>query len=182
MTTYSKKLLSGSALPSITLSLLSGGEVTLGERQDPRNWQLIFVYRGLHCPLCKRYLKQLETLKGGFAKAGAELIALSGDSREKASQMVEETGLSIPVAYGLSLSQMEELGLYISIPRSDQETDRPFAEPGLFAVNEEGKLHLIEISNTPFNRSDLTELLETVEWVRENDYPIRGTYFSKLKF
>jgi len=35
---------------------------------------------------------------------------------------------------------------------------------------------LIEISNTPFNRADLAELLDTVIWVQENDYPIRGTY------
>ena len=52
----------------------------------------------------------------------------------------------------------------------------PFAEPGTFAVNAEGKLHLIEISNTPFNRADLAELLETVEWIQAENYPIRGTH------
>lgn len=28
----------------------------------------------------------------------------------------------------------------------------------------------------PFNRSDLAELLDTVEWIQTNDYLIRGTY------
>ena len=57
-----------------------------------------------------------------------------------------------------------------------QETDRPFAEPATFALNKKGKIQLIELSNTPFNRADLSELLETLEWIDENDYPIRGTH------
>lgn len=170
------KLLSGSEIPSITVPLLEGGAITLGQRTDASNWQIVFVYRGLHCPLCKRYLKKLETLKEGFSQAGAELVAVSGDTEAKARAMVEETGMTLPVAYGLSIPQMQELGLYISHPRSEQETDRPFAEPAMFAINEDGKLQLIDISNTPFNRSDLVELLDTVEWIRANDYPIRGTY------
>ena len=173
---YTNKLLSGESLPAITLPQLGGGTLTLGERENSQNWQLVFVYRGLHCPLCKKYLQKLESLKEGFTRVGAELVAVSGDSESKAQAMVEETGLTIPVAYDLTVAQMQSLGLYISDPRSAQETDRPFAEPALFAVNEAGKLHLIDISNTPFNRSDLDELLDTVEWVRANDYPIRGTH------
>ncbi|MCB1235390.1 MAG: thioredoxin peroxidase, partial [Verrucomicrobiae bacterium] len=95
---------------------------------------------------------------------------------EKARTMVVNHGLGFPVAYDLSIEEMRELGLYISDPRSAEETDRPFAEPATFAVNEEGLLHLIEISNTPFNRADLAELLDTVEWVKENNYPIRGMH------
>ena len=172
----SKKLVSGSAIPPISLPLLSGGTLTLGQRENPRNWQLVFVYRGLHCPLCVRYLSKLETLKDGFAKVGAELVAITSDPEDRARAMVEKTGLSIPVAHSLSVEQMRQLGLYISEPRSAKETDRPFAEPAMYAINEDGKLHLVEISNTPFNRSDLSELLDTVEWIRENNYPIRGTH------
>ncbi|MBT6958076.1 MAG: redoxin domain-containing protein, partial [Opitutae bacterium] len=135
-------------------------------------WQLTFIYRGLHCPLCKGYLKKLESLKDKFLAIGAEIIAISGDPEAKALSMAESTGL----AYGLNIGQMQDLGLYISHPRSPEETDRPFPEPGMFGVNAEGKVQLIDISNTPFNRSDLSELIETVEWIKENDYPIRGTY------
>ena len=170
------KLSSGSQLPEITLSLVTGGEVNLGKPQKEGNWQLIFIYRGLHCPLCKGYLQKLESLKDKFLAIGAEIIAISGDPEAKALSMAESTGLSYPVAYGLNIGQMQDLGLYISHPRSQEETDRPFPEPGMFGVNAEGKVQLIDISNTPFNRSDLSELIETVEWIKENDYPIRGTY------
>jgi peroxiredoxin len=150
--------------------------MTLGQPYKKENWQLIFVYRGLHFPLCKIYLQKIESLKDKFLAKGAEVVAISGDSKDKAMKMVESAKLSIPVAYSLSIQQMKKLGLYISNPSSPEETDRPFPEPGMIAVNAEGKIHLIDVSNTPFNRSNLGELLETIEWIKENDYPIRGTY------
>jgi len=170
------KLLSGSQLPEITLSLIKGSEVTLGQPHKKGNWQLTFVYRGLHCPLCKKYLQKLESLKTKFLAKGAEVVAVSGDPKDKAMQMVKSAKLSISVGYSLSIQQMKNLGLYISNPSSQEETDLPFPEPGMFAVNAEGKIHLIHVSNTPFNRSGLSELLETKECIKENDYPIRGTY------
>ena len=172
----SNKLTSGGLLPALTLPLVSDGEITLGQVQTPGAWQVVIVYRGLHCPLCNKYLKRLEELREGFTRANAELIAVSGDPLEKAREMVNRQGLRFPVAYGLTIVQMRALGLYISDPRSAEETDRPFAEPATFALNDKGKLHLIEISNTPFNRADLAELLDSVEWIQENNYPIRGTH------
>ena len=170
------KLVSGSQLPEITLSLIKGGEMTLGQPHKKENWQLIFFYRGLHCPLCKKYLQKLESLKDKFLSKGAEVVAVSGDPKDKAMEMVKSAKLSIPVCYNLSTQQMKKLGLYISNPRSPEETDLPFPEPGMFAVNAEGKIHLIDVSNTPFNRSDLGKLIKTIGWIKENDYPIRGTY------
>lgn len=170
------KLSSGGRLPELTLPLVSGGEVTLGHPQKKGNWQVVFVYRGLHCPICKTYLKKLETLKEKFPAVGAEMVAVSGDPEHKDRKMIEETGATFPVAYGMSIEQMKELGLYISLPRSKEETDQPFPEPGMFAVNPEGQVQLIDMSNTPFNRSDPEELIDTLKWIQENDYPIRGTY------
>lgn len=170
------KLPSGGTLPEIRLPLVGGGEATLGQADHALNWRLVFIYRGLHCPICHQYLKKLDSLKADFLAAKAEIIVASGDPEERAAAMVEQEGLSLQVAYGLSIEQMKSLGLWISEPRSDDETDRPFAEPALFAINTDGKIQLIDQSNTPFNRSDLVELLDTVIWIQENDYPIRGTY------
>ncbi len=170
------KLSSGSRLPEFTFPLVGGGKATLGKPQKEGNWQLVFAYRGQHCPVCNQYLAKLETLKDKFLGTNAEILAVSGDPEAKAVKIVEDNKLSFPVAYGLTIEQMQELGLYISHPRSPEETDRPFSEPGMFAVNAEGKVQLIDISNTPFNRDDLSELLETVEWIQETNYPIRGTY------
>lgn len=171
----STKLKSGGRLPAITLPLVGGGEATLGHTNADHVWQIVIIYRGLHCPICHKYLSRLQELGEGFAKASAEILAVSADPLEKAQAMVDSHQLKFPVAYDLSIPQMHELGLYISKPRSPQETDRAFAEPATFALNKEGRIQLIELSNTPFNRADLSELLETVKWIDENNYPIRGT-------
>ncbi|MEM9158852.1 MAG: peroxiredoxin-like family protein [Verrucomicrobiota bacterium] len=172
----SSKLASGGPLPEIQLPLIEGGTATLGETQTPGAWKFVLVYRGLHCPVCNRYLKQLQELKEGYAKANTEILALSADTLERAQEIAKVNGLEFPIAYGLNVDQMDRLGLYISQNRPDDDVDYPFPEPGVFVLNAEGKLQVIEISNIPFHRAELKELLETIEWIQENDYPLRGAY------
>ena len=99
---------------------------------------------------------------------------MSGDPKDKAEKFAEEVGLTLPVAYDLSVAQMAELGLYVSTPRSDTETDRPFPEPGLFIVSPEGKAHIVEIANAPFVRPDLDLIVRGLDRARDG-YPTRGT-------
>ncbi len=70
---------------------------------------------------------------------------------------------------------MRRLGLYVSEPRSPQETDRPFPEPGLFVINPDHQLQIIDVSNAPFARPDLASLLDGLKFIQDKDYPIRGT-------
>ncbi|MHA7876809.1 peroxiredoxin-like family protein [Roseivivax sp.] len=165
----------GQPLPAIELPTLSGGAAKLGQPQGDHDWQMIVVYRGLHCPICKTYLKELQELAPRFSELGIDLLAISGDPEDKACAFVEETGISLTVGYDLSLSDMSRLGLYISDPRGPQETDQPFAEPGLYVVNAEGNLQIVDISNAPFSRPDLQKVMKGISFIREKDYPIRGT-------
>lgn len=73
---------------------------------------------------------------------------------------------------------MKELGVYISHPRSAQETDHLFPEPGLFIINDKGQVQVVDISNNPFVRPALNQLVSGLAWIKnpENNYPIRGTY------
>jgi peroxiredoxin len=174
----SNKLKAGSPFPKIIVPKVGGGELELGTPQSNCDWQMVVVYRGRHCPLCARYLVELKKVKDSFVKLGINVVAVSGDPEAKAVAMADKKGLDFPVGYGLAIEQMKELGLYISAPRSPQETDRPFAEPGLFVVNAEGTVQVADISNAPFARPELDVLLNGLEYIRdpENDYPIRGTY------
>lgn len=75
---------------------------------------------------------------------------------------------------------MQKLGLYISDPRSEQETDHAFAESGLFVVNEQGTIQVIDLSNNPFVRPELTVLANGLAWIRnpENNHPVRRMHRS----
>lgn len=167
-----RKLKAGTPIPSFSLPKVGGGEITTG---GGPNWKMIVVYRGKHCPLCRRYLKTLNELSEQFTESNIEVAAISGDPKEKAESEVAEEGWRFPVGYGLNVAQMQALGLYVSEPRSPQETDRPFPEPGLFVVNPEGKAHIIDVSNAPFSRPDLAGILAGLKFIREKNYPIRGT-------
>ncbi|MEH6526080.1 MAG: peroxiredoxin-like family protein [Sneathiella sp.] len=171
------KLAPGSIFPEVIVPTVAGGQVILGKAgSDNDHWQLVVVYRGKHCPICARYLTTLKELESEFGAQGVDIVAVSGDGIEKAKTQVEEGELSFPVGYDLQPSQMEALGLYISDPRSPQETDQPFAEPGLFAIRPDGQIQIIDISNAPFARPDLNSILKGITFIREKGYPIRGTH------
>jgi len=166
------KLAAGAAFPAIAVPRLGGGEIAPAMMAG---WRLLVVYRGKHCPLCKPYLGTLDKLIEEFAAVGVSVAAISADPEEKAAADVAEHGWRFPLGYDLSIEQMRQLGLYISQPRSPQETDRPFAEPGLFLINPAGEAQIIDISNAPFARPDLASIARAAKRIQDMDYPIRGT-------
>ncbi|MBU8541687.1 peroxiredoxin-like family protein [Falsiroseomonas tokyonensis] len=170
--THTTKLAAGAAFPAITVPRLGGGEIAPAAAGG---WRLLIVYRGKHCPLCKPYLGTLDKLLEEFEAAGVSVAAISADPEEKAAADHAEFGWRFPLGYGLTVAQMQALGLYVSNPRSAQETDRPFAEPGLFLINPAGEVQLIDISNAPFARPDLAGIARGAKRIQEMNYPIRGT-------
>jgi peroxiredoxin len=162
----------GAELPAIVVPRVGGGEIAPASMAG---WRLLVVYRGRHCPLCKAYLGTLDRLLDDFTAAGVQVMAVSADPPEKAAADVAEFGWRFPVGHGLGLAQMRALGLYVSEPRSPQETDRPFPEPGLFVINPAGTLQVVDISNAPFARPDLGGILRGLTMTQQRDYPIRGT-------
>ncbi len=173
-----KKFVAGDEFPAITLPSVGGGELTIGQPSNGHDWQMVVVYRGKHCPMCTQYLTQLDRIKQDFFDIGIDVVAVSADGEKKASAHVSKMNLSFPVAHDLSIAQMQTLGLYISHPRSPDETDRPFAEPGIYVINDKGQVQVTDISNAPFARPDLETLVGGLGFIRnpENNYPIRGTH------
>lgn len=166
----------GSIFPKTDVAQLGGEKITLGAPRDGHDWQLVVVYRGLHCPLCKNYLSKLQELEAEYNALGVDVVAVSGDPVDKAQAMVDEKELTIAMGYDLSIEQMRTLGLFVSDPRSPTETDRPFSEPGLFVINEQGAVQILDVSNAPFARPDLQGIANGIKFIRGNDYPIRGTH------
>ncbi|WP_281019012.1 MULTISPECIES: redoxin domain-containing protein [unclassified Minwuia] len=167
----SEKISAGSAMPAISVPKLGGGELDLGGNGA---WRMVIVYRGKHCPICKRYLSGIEALQGEIDDLGLEVVAVSGDSEEQAQAVADETGVKIPLGYGLTKAQMQQLGLYVSTPRPN-ETDHEFPEPGMFVVNDQGQVQIVDISNAPFARPEIASILRGIRFIQEKGYPIRGT-------
>ena len=177
-TVYTNKMHAGVEFPKIEATLLNGEVKELGVAENGLDWKMVVVYRGQHCPLCTRYLNQLALFNDALKETGVDLIAVSGDSKEQLQSHMERLDVNFPIAYGLTLEQMTQLGAYISDPRSEQETDHPFAEPALFVINEKGSVQVVDYSNNPFVRPELQALVNGLRWIRDpsNNYPIRGMH------
>ncbi|MDO8863698.1 redoxin domain-containing protein [Haliea sp. E1-2-M8] len=114
-------------------------------------------------------------MKADFDQLDVQIVAASTDPEDKARKFAAESGLNFEVAYGLSIDQARELGLYISTRIDSTETDQPFAEPGMFLIRPDGGLHFAEVASAPFCRPDLEMIKMGVDVIQGKDYPARGT-------
>ena len=159
--------------PALQVPLVGGGTWALAD-QSPRNFTMVVVYRGYHCPVCKAYLQKLNSLTAKAAEAGVGVLAVSMDDAERAAKTKAEWGLdALTLGYGLTDADARAWGLYVSDAIKDAENTR-FAEPGLFWVRPDGRLYLIDISNMPWSRPDVEFLLSKVDFAMANGYPARG--------
>ena len=150
-----------------------GGSISIGQSKD--RWTMLFVYRGRHCPRCKRFLNKLNDALASWV-ALMDVVVVSADTQEKALADKEEFGWEFDLCYGLTEAQMPSLDLYVSEPLSEAETSDLFSEPGAFAIRPDGTLMLVDISNGPAARPDLEELLDGMKFNIENNRPVRGTF------
>lgn len=167
-------------VPALNVALVGGGRYVLGAAPAER-FDLVVFYRGLHCPLCAKYLIELERLAPEFAKRGVSIVAVSSDGEERARQMAEKVkAQAVPFGYGLSLRSARQWGLYISTSRGKTsigiEEPPLFSEPGLFLVRPDATLYWASTQTMPFARPHFDEILGAIDFVVKNDYPARGEY------
>lgn len=166
--------------PGLSLPLTDGGRFDLSSEASDRGTVICF-YRGLHCPICATYLKELEKRAGEFAERGVTCVAVSSDGEDRARDMAEKIGASaLRIAYGLPLQEARDWGLYISTSRGKTsigiEEPALFSEPGLFMVTPQQTLYYGSVQTMPFVRPHFSELLGALDFAIANDYPARGEY------
>lgn len=166
--------------PNLNLPLLGGGTFDLSTEQSERGTVVCF-YRGLHCPICANYLKELEKKTAAFAERGVKTIAISSDGEERTRAMAEKIeAKSLRFAYDLPLSVAKDWGLYISTSRGKTsiglEEPALFSEPGLFMVTPQQTLFYGSVQTMPFVRPHFAELVAALDFAIEHNYPARGEY------
>lgn len=167
-------------VPALSLPMLGGGTFDLAAEPSSLGTVVCF-YRGLHCPLCATYLKELEKLTPDFAERGVGTIAISSDGEERTQGMADKIeAKSLRFAYDLPLSEARDWGLYISTSRGKTsigiEEPALFSEPGLFMVNTDGSLYYMSVQTMPFVRPHFRELLGAIDFAIDKNYPARGEY------
>lgn len=165
-------------VPDLSLPLAGGGRWRLSD-QKPKHFTMLAFYRGLHCSVCRDYLGQLQSMHGAFSKRGVTPIAISMDDAARASASEATWGLNdLCVAYGLTLQQAREWGLYVSrgSGRSSLGIEEPpmFIEPALFLVRPDRTLYYASVQSMPFGRPSFKEMFGGIEKAIARDTPARG--------
>ena len=74
--------------------------------QAPENFTMLVFYRGLHCPICKNYLQELNRVQADFGNNGVGVLVVSNDTQERAARAVDDWELdNLTVGWGLTKAQ-----------------------------------------------------------------------------
>jgi len=160
-------------VPDLKLDLINDTQWSLNSQRSDTFTMVVF-YRGLHCPVCKKYLETLATKLDDFSQRGVHVIAISCDSEEKAKKTGKEWAIPLlPVGFELSVAKAQEWGLYISQGIKESEPDE-FSEPALFLVRPDSTLYAASIQSMPFARPDMDAILKAIDFIIKEDYQARG--------
>lgn len=170
--------------PDLAVPTVNHGAFELSTETSQRGVVVCF-YRGLHCPICATYLRELERLTPDFAERGVTTIAISADGEERARDMANRISANtLRIGYDLSLEKAREWGLYISTSRGKTsigiEEPALFSEPGLFMITPEQSLYYGSVQTMPFVRPHFSELIKAIDFAIEKDYPARGEYTGQV--
>ena len=167
------QIIPGQSFPAIDLAKVGGGRLSSADFTAPF-FNVLNVYRGLHCPRCKAQLADFTAHKAEMAEQGIEVISISTDPADRAEQAVAEWGLGdMKVGYGLTIEDARGLGLFISESIREGETAF-FAESALFLIQGDGILWGSAINSFPFMRPTAAMILDAAKTRRERSYPPRG--------
>lgn len=167
----------GTLAPPLSLPLTGGGttdDLYLGTGEGGR-FTLVVFYRGLHCPVCRRQLAELDRRLDELRDVGVgRVVTVSMESAERSQEVVQRWRLSaLPVAYGLTEDAAREWGLFISTAIKDGEPAR-FSEPGMFILDSDGSVYWSSVASMPFGRPPLDDIIAGIVYANEHAYPARG--------
>jgi len=163
--------------PALALPLVGGGntgDLGLGTGVDGR-FSLIVFFRGLHCPICRKQLTEINNRIGDLNAAGiGRVVAVSMETADRSARIVDQWHLTnLPVASGLTEDAARAWGLNLSTAIKDNEPDL-FNEPGIFLLDKDATLFWSSTATMPFGRPSLDDIIAGVHYAQEHHYPARG--------
>ncbi len=159
--------------PKLVFPLLDGNTWNLAE-QKPDSFTLVIFYRGLHCPVCKKYLQQLEALLPDFKERGVGVVAVSMDTEKRARLARQKWELpKLTLGFGLPEKSARDWGLFLSAAVKEGEPAL-FSEPGLFLIDKDNTVYYSATNSNPWGRPYLASFVKAVDFIVESGYPARG--------
>ncbi|PKD16138.1 alkyl hydroperoxide reductase [Salegentibacter salinarum] len=167
-----KNVLPRKEVPRLRVETTSGMQWDLRD-QKTENFTIVIFYRGLHCPVCKSYLEELNKKAEKFQDRGVDVICISANNKSLAEKTVKEWDVdNLTIGYDFNPEDARKWDLYISEGMKDEP--EVFFEPGLFLIQPDNTLYAASIQTMPFARPKFNELLKAIDFILDKDYPARG--------
>lgn len=166
-----------SQAPSLKVETLEGKTWELSQ-QKPAFFTMIVFYRGLHCPLCEKYLEKLNEIHDDLTAKGVEVIAISMDEAVRARKSQMDWAIDkLNIGYEMSKETAAEWGLFLSNAISKSEPEL-FSEPGLFLIKPDNEVYYSNVSSNPWGRPFLPSFVQLMDFLKRSGYPARGEVLS----
>lgn len=169
-----RSLGAGDAAPVFTLEG-PDGELVSSSDLLARGPLVISFYRGVWCPYCNLELQALQDALPSFRALGAELVAISPQTKANSRKSIRQNGLAFPIlsdpgnavadAFGLRFAMPDYLvALYRDVLRNDLPAINGDASwtlpmPGRFVVGQDGVILYAEVNPDYTRRPEPHELL-----------------------
>jgi peroxiredoxin len=153
----------GAAAPAFALTSARGGQVDMKEllRQGPV--ALVFYRSADWCPFCVRQLKDLQTRRDDFAKAGVQLVGISYDAPETLAKAVAKHGLDLTLLADVGSKTIEAYGI-----RNETLQGRAAGvpHPTVFIVDSQGTIRAKLARDGYKDRPEADEILAAAKGLR----------------
>ncbi|PQJ31204.1 alkyl hydroperoxide reductase [Nonlabens arenilitoris] len=153
---------------------LSNHETWSLKEQKIDTYLMIVFYRGYHCPVCKKQLETVTEKLPDFEERGVDVIAISMDHINRLEKTTKEWDVDgLKIGCRMTKETAKEWDLYLSKAISDKEPEL-FSEPAIFLIKPDGSLFFASIQSMPFARPKIEDILKSIDFVENKDYPARG--------
>jgi len=152
-------LLPGNLAPDVTLHAIDGTTVRLSDtwRTGPA---VLTFYRGDFCPVCNRYLHELQARHADFAAAGATVIAISSDRPELGIETARRNELPFPVLADPDRQAIDAYGVIYNEAEGH-------AEPAVFIIDGDGRVAYEAIVSGPLGRPSVDAVIMIAQRVAQ---------------
>lgn len=156
-----RRLDSGDMFPSITITAVGGGPVTLPDALAG-HFAVVLFFRGEWCPYCNAQLRAFERARDKLAELDVRIVALSVDDEATTRALTGKHHLGFPVGYGADARAIAEVtGAFVNDdPRYLQSTG--------FVLGPDGRVIVSVYSSGAIGRLVPDDVAGLVRYTREH--------------
>ena len=170
--------------PALTVDTLAHGPFDLGA-ETPENFTLVTFYRGLHCPICANYLKDMERQVPEFEKRGVDFDrhqfgharTRREDGRKDRRAKYSGSATACPFRWRAPGACSFQLR---AVKHRLASRSRHSFRSRMFLIRPDRTLYYGSVQTMPFVRPHFSELVQALDFVLAKNYPARGEYVGEV--